>query len=492
MLTNLESLWYGFGIALTWENLLYCGFGALLGTLVGVLPGIGPVAAIALLLPLTFKMSATGAIIMLAGIYYGANHAGSTTAIMLNMPGEPASIVVCFDGHPMAKNGRAGPALAMSALASFFAGCVCVVVVAFCSPIISNLALQFGEPEYTSVIILALTSVTMLSGTATLNTMGMAVLGLALATVGTDINSGTLRFTMGISDLEDGISFVPVALALFALVHITMALSSPHPRPHVQTRFRDLLPTWPDIKACFYPILRGTLIGGAFGALPGVGPLISSFAAYTVEKKVARDPSRFGRGAIEGVAAPEAAANAAAFTNFVPMFALGIPAGATMALLYGAFLLQGITPGPQLISEHPEIFWGLVASMWIGNLMLLVLNLPLVGVWIKLLQTPYRYLYPLILVFCMIGVYSQRSDVFDLYICAVALVVGWVLIQLDCSPAPLILGMILGPTLEEHFRRALLLSRGNLSIFITQPISAFFLLLAVVLVVIFNLPSARR
>ena len=434
MFEALNNLWYGFSIALTGENLLYCWLGAVLGTLVGVLPGIGPVTAIALLLPLTFKMSATGAIIMLAGIYYGASHAGSTTAIMLNMPGEPAAVVICFDGYPMAKQGRAGPALCMAALASFFAGCVCILVITFFAPVLGRAALKFGAPEYTTAILLALCGVSVLARKSVMNTMGMAVIGLLLGTIGTDVNSGVVRFTAGDMHLSEGINFVPVALALFALVDIAFTLGSPETKMSAKAAFKDLMPTWQDTKTCFMPMLRGTMLGGALGIMPGTGPLMASFAAYAVEKKVAKDPSRFGQGAIEGVAAPEAAANAAAFTHFIPMLSLGIPAGATMALLLGALMIQGIAPGPQLITQHPDLFWGLIASMWVGNLMLLVLNLPLVGVWIKMLETPYRFIFPLIVIFCMIGIYSERSEPFDIYLCAAILVVGWVLESLDCSP----------------------------------------------------------
>jgi putative tricarboxylic transport membrane protein len=489
---TLSNLWHGFAIALTWENFLYSWAGAALGTLVGVLPGFGPVTAMALLLPLTFKMSATGAVIMLAGIYYGANHAGSTTAIMLNMPAEPASIVICFDGYPLALMGRAGPALCMAALSSFFAGCICIIVIAFFSPLLGEAALQFGAPEYTSAIILALSSVSVLSRKSIINTMGMAILGLILGTVGTDINSGAIRFTAGEIHLQQGISFVPVSLALFVLVHIVFTLSSAEPKMMVKTRFRDLAPNWTDIKRCFMPVLRGTAIGGALGVLPGTGAFIASFASYAVEIKSSRTPERFGKGAIEGVAAPEAAANASAFTHFIPMLSLGLPSGTAMALMLGALIIQGIAPGPQLISQHPDLFWGLVASMWIGNLMLLVLNLPLVGVWIRLLQTPYRLIYPVIVVFCMVGIYTGRGEPFDVMLAAVVLVVGWVLERLDCGPGPLILGIILGPLLEENMRRAMTLSHGDATVFFTHPISLAFLILAAIVVVVFTLPAITK
>ena len=493
MLEALNNLWYGFSVALSWDNLLYCWLGALLGTLVGVLPGIGTVTAIALLLPLTFKMSATGAIIMLSGIYYGATHAESTTAIMLNMPaGHPAAVVICFDGYPMAKKGRAGPALCMAALSSFFAGCICILAITFFAPTLGHAALSFGAPEYATAIILALAGVSVLARKSVMNTMAMAVLGLALGTVGTDINSGFIRFTMGDLRLNEGINFVPVTLALFALVDITFTLGGQETKMPAKAMLKDLVPTWADIKTCFMPVLRGTFLGGVLGIMPGTGPLMASFASYALEKKLAKEPSRFGQGAIEGVAAPEAAANASAFTHFIPMLSLGIPAGAVMALLLGALLIQGIQPGPQLVTQHPDLFWGLIASMWIGNLMLLVLNLPLVGVWIKLLETPYRLIYPMIVIFCMIGVYSERGEPFDILICAAVLAVGWVLESLDCSPAPLVLGMILGPILEENFRRSLLLSRGDPTVFLTRPISLVFLVLTAIVIILFTVPAFAR
>lgn len=492
MIESLHHLMEGFGVALTPENFFFCFLGALLGTIVGVLPGIGPITAIALLLPLTFKISVTAAMIMLAGIYYGANHAGSTTAIMLNMPGEPAAIVICFDGYPMAKKGRAGPALTMAALASFFAGCVCILVITLFSPPMARAALSFQAPEYTAAVILALVGVSVLSRKSILNTLSMAVVGLAIGTVGIDINSAAMRFTLGENRLAEGVSFVPIAMGLFAFVDICFTLGSKTPKMSIKTKFRELLPTWADFKACINPVLRGTALGGAFGVLPGTGPLISSFASYAIEKKLARQPSRFGEGAIEGVAAPEAAANAAAFTHFIPMLTLGIPAGATMALMLGALLIQGIPPGPQIITQHPDLFWGLIASMWIGNLMLLVLNLPLVGIWIKLLQTPYRFLYPLIIIWCLIGIYSERTETFDIMICAVVVFIGYWLEKLDCAPGPLILGLVLGPILEQNLRRSLLLSRGDPMIFLERPISLGLIILAAVILIAFTLPILQR
>jgi TctA family transporter len=483
MPSSIAYLLSGFHIALTIENLIYCWLGAMLGTIVGVLPGIGPLTAIALLLPLTFHMPAVGAIIMLAGIYYGANHAGSTTAIMLNMPGEPAAVVICFDGYPLAKEGRAGAALCMAALASFIAGCISILILGVFSEPLQRIAMGFQGPEYTSAIILALCSVSALSGGAMINTMGMTVVGLILGTVGTDITSGTIRFAMGEVRLFDGIGFIPVALALFALVDVALTLGSDKPKGRVHAKFAELMPRIADLRACVFPVLRGTAIGGTFGVLPGTGPLIASFTSYALEKRIARRPERFGRGAIEGVAGPEAAANAAAFTHFIPTLSLGIPAGPAMALLLAALLIKGIHPGPQMMVQHPDVFWGLIASMWVGNLMLLLLNLPLVGIWVKLLAIPYRLLYPAIVLLCLIGVYSERNEVFDVYLCAVVLIVGWLLIQMDCNPAGLVLAMILGPTLEENLRRSLLISRGDPSVFFTRPVSAGLLLLAAIVIV---------
>ncbi|MGH6860854.1 MAG: tripartite tricarboxylate transporter permease [Phyllobacterium sp.] len=456
------------------------------------MPGVGPLTAIAILLPVTFHMSPTASLIMLAGIYYGANHAGSTTAIMLNMPGEPAAVVICLDGHPLAKQGRAGPALCMAALSSFFAGCVCIFIIMLLSPPAAKAALQFQAPEYVATIILALIGISAMSSHSMISTFAMATIGILIGTVGIDINSGIERFTLGDPRLSEGIHMLPMAMGLFALVEIATTLSEPEIRGAIKTRARDLIPTWADIKTCAMPTIRGTGLGAVLGVIPGTGPLISSFFAYAVEKKIAKDPSRFGKGAIEGVAAPEAAANAAAFTHFIPMLALGIPAGASMALLLGAMLIQGVQPGPTMMVRHPEIFWGLIASMWIGNLMLLVLNLPLVGVWIKMLQTPYRFIYPAIIIFCCIGVYADRNQSFDILLMVAATVFGFVMTKLRCSPAPLLLGLILGPILEENFRRSLLLSRGDWGIFVSRPISLTILLIAVVLITLHIIPLITK
>jgi putative tricarboxylic transport membrane protein len=487
----IHHLAFGFGIAFTTQNLLYCLAGALLGTIVGVLPGMNPVIVISMLLPLTFKLPANGALIMLAGIYYGCHHSGSTTAIMLNMPGEPSSLVICLDGHPMARQGRAGPALCMAALSSFFAGTCAILFIALFSPPIAEAALKFQAPEYTAVVFMALVGASALSTKSLPATLGMAALGLLIGTVGTDVNSGVMRFTFGDDRLAEGVDFIAVAVGLFAFTEIAFRLGMPEVRGRIDARIRNLIPRKEDIKASWKPILRGTALGGALGILPGTGPMIASFSAYALEKKLADDPSRFGNGAIEGVAGPEAADNAAAFTHFIPMLTLGIPSGATFALMLGAMMIQGIAPGPQIMTDHPDLFWGLIASMWIGNLMLLVLNLPLVGVWIKLLGTPYRFLYPMILVFSCIGVYSLRNEPFDIALAALTAAAGFVLRKLDCPPAPLILGLLLGPILEENLRRSMLISRGDPTVFFTRPISLSIIIVTVILLVVMCLPALK-
>jgi putative tricarboxylic transport membrane protein len=482
----------GFGLVLTPQNFIYCLVGAFLGTLVGVLPGLGPLTTIAMLLPLTFKMPALASLIMLSGIYYGAHHAGSTTAIMLNMPGEPSSVVICLDGHPMALQGRAGPALSISALGSFFAGCVSVVVIVLFAPVLSELALSFTATEYTSIVILALVASAVLSTGSLVTSLGIVAIGILLGTVGTDVNSGRERFTLGMANVVDGIDFVAVAVGLFAFSEIVKRLShQEQPRP-APAKMKDLLPTRTDLKMAWKAILRGTALGGAFGILPGTGPLVSSFASYSLERYLAKDSSRFGGGAIEGVAGPESANNAAALTHFIPMLTLGIPAGAAMALMLGAMTIQGISPGPQLMVDHPDLFWGVIASMWIGNCMLLILNLPLVGIWIKLLTIPYRFLYPAILVFCCIGVYSVNNAADDVILAGVLGLFGYILLVLECRPAPLMMGFILGPILEVNLRRAMLESRGNPLVFIEHPISAVFLLVALALMISTLLPIIRR
>ena len=488
----LNNLALGFSVAFQWLNLFYCLVGVLLGTLIGVLPGIGPVATIAMLLPVTFGLSPTAALIMLAGIYYGAQYGGSTTSILVNIPGEASSVVTCLDGYQMARQGRAGPALAAAAFGSFFAGCVSTVVVAMFAPPLAGIALKFGPAEYFSLMVFGLVGAIVLAHGSLLKAIAMVLLGLLLGVIGTDVSSGTMRFTFDIFELADGIGFVGVAMGLFGIAEIVANLEVKEAREVFTSKVGRLLPTKEDWKRMVMPVLRGTALGSAFGILPGGGALLASFGAYALEKKVSKYGHEFGKGAIEGVAAPESANNAGAQTSFIPMLTLGIPSNVVMALMIGAMMIQGIVPGPQVMKEMPNLFWGLVASMWIGNLMLLVLNLPLIGIWIKLLTVPYRLLYPSILVFMAIGVYSLSNSPFDVLLMAVFGIGGIIFAKLECEPAPLILGFVLGPMMEENLRRALLLSRGDPAVFFTKPISAGFLIAAVILLVIVLAPIIRR
>ncbi|MBI4966645.1 MAG: tripartite tricarboxylate transporter permease [Rhodospirillales bacterium] len=488
----LGNLSLGFGAALSPANLLYCLIGALLGTLIGVLPGVGPIATIAMLLPITFKLSPLAALIMLAGIYYGAQYGGSTTAILVNMPGESSSVVTCLDGYQMARQGRAGPALAIAALGSFFAGCVATLIIALFAPVLAELALKFGPAEYFSLMVLGLLAAVVLASGSVLKAVGMVILGLLLGLVGTDVNSGMARFTFGLTDLSDGIGFVAVAMGLFGLTEIIINLEHPERQPQVTAKVSHLWPTKADFKAAWKPVLRGTALGSILGILPGGGALLASFSAYTLEKKIAKDPSRFGKGAIEGVAAPEAANNAGAQTSFIPLLTLGIPSNAVMALMVGAMMIQGVAPGPQVMTERPQLFWGVITSMWIGNLMLVILNLPLVGMWVKLLKVPYRLLYPAILMFCAIGVYSVSNNAFDVGMIALFGLLGLLFFKLGCEPAPLLLGFILGPFMEEYLRRALLLSRGDATVFLTRPISLGFLIASALLLLTIVAPAFRK
>ena len=488
----LDNLWLGFSVAVSPIHLLYAFIGVLLGTLIGVLPGVGPVATIAMLLPITFNLDPVAALIMLAGIYYGAQYGGSTTSILVNLPGEAASVVTCLDGYPMAKQGRAGPALAIAAIGSFFAGCVATLVIATVAPPLAEVALKFGPSEYFSLMVLGLVAATVLAHGSLLKAIAMVLLGLLLGLIGTDVNSGVLRFTFGIAELSDGIGFVVVAMGMFGIAEIVANLELKGAREVFTTKIKRLMPTKEDFKRSWAPILRGTALGSFLGILPGGGALLSSFAAYTVEKKVSSHPEEFGKGAIEGVAGPESANNAGAQTSFIPMLTLGIPGNAVMALMIGALMIQGIAPGPQVMTEKPELFWGLIASMWIGNLMLVVLNLPLIGMWIKLLTVPYRFLYPSILVFMAVGVFSLSNNPFDVLVMAAFGLLGYICVKLECEPAPMILGFILGPLMEENLRRAMLLSRGDPTVFFTKPISAGFIIASLILLVIVALPTIRK
>jgi TctA family transporter len=487
----LSNLVLGFGVALSLQNLAYCFAGVALGTLIGVLPGVGPLVTIAMLFPITFHLQPLPAIIMLAGIFYGAQYGGSTTSILVNLPGETASAVTCIDGYRMARQGRAGPALATAALASFFAGCVGTLLIALVGPTLGDWALKFGAAEYTSLMLMALVASAVMTQGDAVKGLAMVVLGLLIGVVGVDINSGMPRYSFGIPELTDGIGFTVVAVGLFAVAEIVVNLESREPREVYAGRLTGLMPTAGDFRDAAWPTVRGTAVGSFFGVLPGTGPALSSFATYMLEKKIAKDPARFGQGAIEGVAAPEAANNAAAQTAFIPMLTLGIPATATMALMLSALTMQGIATGPQVMDAKPELFWGLIASMWIGNCVLVILNLPLVGIWVKLLSVPYRWLFPSIILFCCIGNYAVSNNPFDVYLCAIIGVLGYVLVKLECEPAPLLLGYVLGPLLEENLRRALLISRGDPTVFFTRPISLAFMVATVLILAVMIAPAVR-
>jgi putative tricarboxylic transport membrane protein len=488
----VNNLLLGFGVAMTGANLLYCLIGVVLGTLIGVLPGIGPIATIAMLLPATFTLPPVSALIMLAGIYYGAQYGGSTTAILVNIPGESSSVVTCLDGYQMARQGRAGAALAIAALGSFFAGCFATVLLAVAAPPLAELAFKFGPAEYFSLMTLGLIAAVVLAHGSVIKAVGMIILGLLLGLVGTDVNSGMARYSFGVPELTDGIGFVAIAMGMFGFAEVIKNLENKGEREIFTKKVGSLLPNMAEFKLAWPAVLRGTALGSLLGILPGGGAVLASFSAYTLEKKLAKDPSRFGKGAVEGVASPESANNAAAQTSFIPLLTLGIPPNPVMALMVGAMIIQGIQPGPQVMVERPELFWGLIVSMWIGNLMLVVLNLPLIGIWIKLLTVPYRMLYPAILVFCCIGVYSLSNAPFDVVMTALFGLIGYVFVKLDCEPAPLLLGFILGPMMEENLRRAMLLSRGDPMTFLNRPLSLSLLVVAAILLVIIALPAIRK
>ncbi|HVJ74263.1 MAG TPA: tripartite tricarboxylate transporter permease [Casimicrobiaceae bacterium] len=488
----LSNLGIGFAVAFTFQNLFYCFIGVLLGTLIGVLPGIGPVPTIAMLLPITYALPPVSALIMLAGIYYGAQYGGSTTAILVNLPGESSSVVTCIDGYQMARRGKAGKALSVAALGSFIAGTFATIVVAAFAPPLAEFALKFGPAEYFSLMVLGLLAAVVLASGSLLKAIAMIVLGLLLGIIGTDVNSGLQRYTFGVPELSDGIGFVVVAMGLFGFAEIIINLEHREHREVFTDNVTGLWLKWSEFKEALPAILRGMGIGSVLGILPGGGAMLSAFAAYTLEKKIAKDPSRFGKGAIQGVAGPESANNAGAQTSFIPLLTLGIPPNAVMALMVGAMTIHSIQPGPQVMTSNPQLFWGLIASMWIGNVMLVVLNLPMIGIWVKLLKVPYRLLYPAILLFCCIGVYSLQNNVFDVLMTAVFGMIGWVFVKLECEPAPLLLGFILGPLMEENLRRALLLSRGDPTVFFTRPLSLGMLIAAGLLLLIIVLPAVRK
>ena len=488
----LDNLLLGLQTALTLSNLFYCFLGVFLGTAIGVLPGLGPTATIAMLLPITFVLPPVTALIMLAGIYYGSQYGGSTTSILVNLPGEAASVVTTLDGYQMAKRGRAGAALAASAIGSFFAGTVATLLIAAFGPPLAAVALQFGPAEFFSLMVLGLVASVVLAQGSLLHAIGIVVLGLLLGLIGTDVNSGTQRFTFGFFELADGIGFVTVAMGMFGLGEIIRNLENEADRSVMLTKITGLWPTRDDFKRMVAPILRGTVIGSALGILPGSGSILGSFAAYSIEKKISKHRAEFGKGAIEGVAAPEAANNAGAQTSFIPLLTLGIPSNPVSALMVGAMIVHGIQPGPSVINEQPALFWGMIVSMWIGNLFLVVLNYPLIGMWVRMIMIPYHLLYPGILVFCAIGVFSLKNATFDIYLMALFGIVGYVFAKLGAEPAPMLLAFILGPLMEEYLRRAMLLSRGDPMVFLHRPISATLLLLAALAMLSVLLPSFSK
>ena len=487
-----DNIALGLSVAFTFQNLTFSFVGCVIGTAIGVLPGVGPVATISLLLPLTFGLDPITAMIMLAGIYYGAQYGGSTSAILLNLPGEVTAVVTTLEGHKMARAGRAGAALTVAALGSFFAGTVATLVVAGAGPLLTSVAMAFGPAEYFSLILLGLIAATVLAHGNILKSLAMIVLGVLFGLVGTDLQSGQIRFTLGFPQLFEGVGFVPLAMGLFGIAEIIRNLECPENRSGTVSRVGKLWLTKEEFSRSVPSVLRGTALGSLLGVLPGGGLALSTFASYMLERKVSKHREEFGSGAIEGVAGPESANNAASQTSFIPMLTLGIPANAVMALMIGALMIQGIQPGPRMIDEQPTLFWGLIASMWIGNLMLLVINLPLVGVWVSLLKVPYKYLYPAILVFCGIGAYSVNNSAFDVYQTAVFGLIGYALIKLEFEPAPLLIGFVLGPMLEEYLKRAMVLSRGDVSVFIDRPVSAVFLALGALALAAMILPSIRR
>ena len=486
------NLGLGLETAFTLTNLMYCLIGVFVGTAVGVLPGLGPVATIAMLLPATFGLPPIASLIMLAGIYYGAQYGGSTTAILVNLPGESSSVVTAIDGHIMARNGQAGKALATAALGSFFAGSVATVLLALFAPPLAEMALQFGPAEYFSLMVLGLVASVVLASGSLLNAIGMVLLGLLLGLVGTDVNSGEQRYTFDFPQIADGINFVIVAMGMFGIGEIVRNLEHDETRQLMMKKVSGLMLSKDDFKRIMAPVFRGTVLGSALGILPGGGAMLASFASYSIEKKVSKNAANFGKGAIEGVAAPEAANNAGAQTSFIPMLTLGIPSNPVMALMIGAMIIQGIQPGPAVMTEQPTLFWGLIVSMWFGNFFLVLLNLPMIGLWVKMISVPYHRLYPAILMFCSIGVFSLNNSEFDVWLMALFGLFGYICAKLGAEPAPMLLGFIIGPMMEEYLRRALLLSRSDPMVFVERPISATMLGLAVAAMAVVLLPSLRK
>lgn len=495
--TALTDLWYGFGVALEPQNLMWCFVGVLIGNMVGVLPGMGPLSTISILLPLTFGMKPVGAILMLAGVMYGAQYGGAICSILLNLPCHPPHAVTCLDGFPMTKQGRGGVALGVTVIASFVGASWGIMMMIFLSPVLVEVALKFGPAEICALMLLGLLAGSTLARGSPLKGVAMTVLGLLIGGIGSDLETGAPRFTFGLTNLDDGVELIALALGLFGVAEFMNSINQTAPinAKYTNIRLRDMRPSMADLKLAFFPMLRGTMVGSLCSLIPGTGPTIASFVAYATEKKVSKTPERFGAGALEGVVCPEAATHSSVQGDFIPTMSLGIPGDAVMALLLGALTIQGIVPGPQLISQHPDIFWGLVASFWIGNIILVLLNVPLIGLWIKLLAVPYRYLYPSALFFVCIGVYAANNDMFQVGEVLVIGVAGYILLRLGFHPAPILLGYVLGPRFEENFRRAMLISRGDLTTFLQRPISAFIIGLCVLLIgaqIYFRLRGSRR
>ena len=482
--TALTDLWHGFGVALEPNNLLWCFVGVLLGNLVGVLPGMGAMAAISLLLPLTFAMKPVAAILMLAGIYYGSQYGGAICSILLNLPCHPPHAVTCLDGYPMTLKGRGGAALGITMISSFIGASFGITEMIFFAPFLVGLAFKFGPAEICALMLLGLLAGSTLARSAPLKGVAMTILGLLLGVMGTDVNTGQQRFTFGIDHLYDGLDIVALALGIFGVAEFLKSVNklAPIDVKSARVTLRDMAPSWSEFKEAFPAMIRGTLVGSGCALIPGTGPTIASFVAYATEKKLSRNPDRFGTGAVQGVAAPEAATHSSVQGDFIPTMSLGIPGDSVMALLLGALIIQGIQPGPQLVTEHPDIFWGLIASFWVGNILLVFLNVPLIGIWVQLLAVPYRYLYPSALLFICLGVYSAHNELFAVGQTLVVGIFGYVLLKLDFHPAPMQLGFVLGSRFEENLRRALLLSDGDFRVFIERPISAVFVGLAVVLI----------
>lgn len=488
----MESIALGFQQILNFNSIGLCLTGALIGTLIGVLPGLGPLATLAILLPITYSLDPLGALLMLAGVYYGSQYGGSTTAILVNLPGESSSVVTCIDGHEMTKQGRAGEALFMAATGSFLAGCVGTLAIAVAAPVVSLFAERFASPEYTALLIFGLIAAVVIASGSALRALTLVVIGVTLGFVGTDASSGAERYTFGRLELLDGLQFVPLALGFFGIPEIIANLERPERRDVITYKVGSIWPKWSAIRPAIPAMLRGTGLGTMLGILPGGGALLSSFVSYSLEKRLAKDPSRFGRGAVEGVAGPEAANNAGAQTSFIPLLTLGIPSNPVMAVMMGAMILHGIQPGPQVMVKQPELFWGLIASMWMGNLMLLVINLPMIGLWVRLLSVPYRLMFPVIVVIACIGIYSVNNSSFDVFMAMIFGMAGYVFFKLKLQPAPLLLGFIVGPLLEENLRRSLRVSRGDPAIFFDRPISAALMIAAILLLVALLVPAIRR